>query len=120
MAEFNVRVLLVYMGAFDTPMATQTRLVAKPLDADYRDTTLKKYYEVFRNKAMVIKGDHKKAVKAIYEVVVGEGAGMSLARERQIVLGKDCAVRVDEVRQELEHMMEVCGGICNNVDIDAD
>ncbi|KAH8197578.1 hypothetical protein TruAng_008262 [Truncatella angustata] len=90
-AEFNVRVLLVYMGAFNTPMSTQVSLVREPLAADYRNTVLEKYYNVFKEKNMVVKGDHKKAVKAIYEVVVGEGVGAGLESEVQIALGKDCA-----------------------------
>ncbi|KAK6075756.1 retinol dehydrogenase 8 [Seiridium cupressi] len=117
-APFNVRVLLVYMGSFNTPMATKVSLAQKPLDPDYKGTMLDKYYEVFRSGTMKANGDHKKAVKAIYEVTVGEGIGVGREKEVQLVLGKDCAVRAVEVRDSLDHMMEVFGDVCNNVDID--
>lgn len=119
-AEFGVRVIVVYMGSFNTPMATSVNLVEKPLDPDYNGTTLEKYYNVFKSGNMPTKGDHKKAVKAIYEVVVGEGVGSGRQQESQMILGKDCAVRVGEVRQGLDHMMEEFGDICNSVDIDND
>ncbi|ETS85825.1 hypothetical protein PFICI_03850 [Pestalotiopsis fici W106-1] len=117
-ADFNVRVLLVYLGSFNTPMASHVNLAGKPLDADYDGTVLQKYYDVFKSKNMPIKGDHEKAVKAIYEVVVGEGIGAGCEKEVRMVLGKDCAVRVGEVQENLKHMMGVFGDICNNVNID--
>ncbi|KAF3012971.1 hypothetical protein E8E14_004168 [Neopestalotiopsis sp. 37M] len=117
-ADFNVRVLLVYMGSFNTPMSTNVNLAEKPLDPDYHGTVLQKYYDVFEAKNMPLKGDHKKAVKAIYEVVVGEGVGKGCEKEVRMVLGKDCAVRVGEVQENLQHMMDVFGDICNNVDVD--
>ncbi|KAH8673318.1 hypothetical protein BX600DRAFT_547084 [Xylariales sp. PMI_506] len=117
-AEFNVRVLLVYMGTFDTPMAKKGIMVKKPLDPDYLGTPVGQIYNTFNVGNIPVGGDHKKAVKAIYEVVVGEGVGKGKEKEVQMVLGKDCAVRVEEVKGALEHMMHVFGGICNNVDLD--
>jgi NAD(P)-dependent dehydrogenase (short-subunit alcohol dehydrogenase family) len=117
-AAFNVRVLDVYMGTFNTAMTTRVNLTDKPLDPDYRGTLVEKYYDLFKSRNMPAKGDHKKAVKAIYEVVVGEGIGVGKEKETQMVLGKDCAVRVQEVKESLGHMMDVFGHICNNVDID--
>lgn len=99
-------------------MPTKVNLVEKPLDPDYHGTTLSTYYEIFKSGTLQVKGDHKKAVKAIYEVAVGEGLGVGKEREVQMVLGKDCAVRVGEIQAGLEHMMEVFGDVCNNVDID--
>ncbi|KAI0129166.1 hypothetical protein BJ170DRAFT_362289 [Xylariales sp. AK1849] len=119
-AEFNVRVVLVYMGAFNTPMASSVQLIQAPLDADYQDSTVGKYFEVYNSGAFSdsIHGDHRKAVKAIYEVVIGEGVGAGKEKEVQMVLGKDCAVRVGEVRGKLDHMMDAFGEVCNNVDLD--
>ncbi|KAI1881633.1 hypothetical protein JX265_000459 [Neoarthrinium moseri] len=118
MKPFNVRVLLVYLGSFNTAMATKVDPVQKPLDPDYQGTVLQQFYDSFDSKTFVPKGDHKKAVKAIFDVVVGEGAGAGKEKEVQMILGKDCAVRLGEVRAGFDHMMDVFGEVCNNVDVD--
>ncbi|KAK8035433.1 hypothetical protein PG993_010428 [Apiospora rasikravindrae] len=117
-AEFGIRVLQVYLGSFDTPMGRSTRLVEQPLDPDYQNSMVGKTIDVFQSGQFQAKGDHKKAVRAIYDVVVGQEAGAGLGKEVQMVLGKDCAVRVIEVRDGLKHMMETFGDVCNNVDVD--
>lgn len=119
-AGFGVRVLLVYLGTFNTAMASHTNLVAKPLEPDYDGTVLQKFYDVFKAGNMPLKGDHVKAVRAIYEVAVGEGVGAGREKEVRMVLGKDCAVRVGEVQDSMKHMMDVFGDICHNVDVDED
>ncbi|KAK8031549.1 hypothetical protein PG990_001283 [Apiospora arundinis] len=117
-AEFGIRVLQVYLGSFNTPMGRSTRMVEKPLDAEYENSLVGKTIDVFQQGQFQPKGDHKKAVRAIYDVVVGEGAGAGLGKEVQMMLGKDCAVRAIEVRDGLNHMMETFGRVCNNVDVD--
>lgn len=116
-AEFGVRVLLVYMGAFNTSMAQSVRLVAQPLDADYADAAVGRTARVFSERSLRPTGDHEKAVKVIYDVALGQGVGKGLEKETQMVLGRDCAVRVGEVRDGLDHMMTVFGDACNNVDV---
>lgn len=118
-AEFGVRVLLVYMGAFNTPMAQSVPPVAQPLDADYADTAVERTVRVFAEGSLQPMGDHQKAVKAIYDVAMGQGVGRGLEKETQMVLGRDCAVRVGEVRDDLDHMMTVFDDVCNNVDLDS-
>jgi hypothetical protein len=71
---------------------------------------------VFASGAFTVRDDHHKAVRAIYDVVVSEDA--AVRAEVQMVLGKDCVTRVDQVRTGLEHMMDVFGDVCNNVDLD--
>ncbi|KAK8003533.1 hypothetical protein PG989_003252 [Apiospora arundinis] len=117
-AEFGIRVLQVYLGSFNTPMGRSTRMVEKPLDAEYENSLVSKTIDVFQQGQFQPKGDHKKAVRAIYDVMVGEGAGAGLGKEVQMMLGKDCAVRAIEVRDGLNHMMETFGRVCNNVDVD--
>ncbi|KAK7954242.1 Retinol dehydrogenase 8 [Apiospora saccharicola] len=117
-AEFGIRVLQVYMGSFDTPMGHATKLVEQPLDPDYENSMVGKTIGVFQSGQFQALGDHKKAVRAIYDVVVGEGAGAGLGREVQMMLGKECAVRAIEVRDGLNHMLETFGEVCNGVDLD--
>lgn len=116
-AEFGVRILLVYMGAFNTPMAQSVRPVARQLDADYTNTAVERTVQAFSECSLRPTGDHEKAVKAIYDVALGRGVGKGLEKETQMVLGRDCAVRVGEVRDGLDHMMTVFGDVCRNADM---
>jgi hypothetical protein len=64
-------------------------------------------------------GDKDKAMKAVDEVVVGEGAGAGREAERFLPLGTNMTARVVEVVQEyLAHGLEVFGDVTNNVNID--
>ena len=65
-----------------------------------------------------INGDKDKAMKAVYEVVAGEGAGAGCEAERFLPLGTDMTVRVKTVQDYLAHGLEVFGHITNNVGID--
>lgn len=118
MKDFKVRVLLVYLGSFNTPMVGKTEVAAKPLDPDYEGTTTAQYVDVLSTGNFVVNGDHVKATQAIYDVVVGEGVGKGHEDEIMIPLGVDMAARIGQTRERLDHAMEVFGDICNNVDID--
>lgn len=118
MSEFNVRVLLVYLGTFDTPMVGKVEPKSKPLEPDYEGTTTGKLYEIMNSGNFTVPGDHLKATKAIYDVVVGEGIGKGREKEMMLPLGVDMAVRAQEVRDSIIHMMDVFGDICNNVNIE--
>ncbi|KAI1136422.1 putative short-chain oxidoreductase [Hypoxylon sp. FL0543] len=118
MQEFNVRVLLVYLGTFNTPMVKKTRPRPEPLDPDYNGTVTGKMYDIMCSGNFHVPGDHLKATQAIYDVIVGEGIGKGHENEIMIPLGVDMAERLYEVRERLDHAMEVFGEICNNVGID--
>ncbi|KAI1333812.1 hypothetical protein F5Y15DRAFT_323213 [Xylariaceae sp. FL0016] len=117
MKDFNVRVLLVYLGTFNTEMLSKVNRVEHPLDADYQGTITKKNFDVLTTGDFAAPGDHEKAVQAIYDVIMGEGVGAGLDRELMIPLGVDMAERVKETQDRLTHMMDVFGDICNNVNI---
>ncbi|KAI1371311.1 putative short-chain oxidoreductase [Hypoxylon crocopeplum] len=118
MQDFNVRVLLVYLGAFNTPMVGKVNMVSKGLDPDYNGSLTAKYFEVLNSGNFEVRGDHIKACQAIYDVVVGQGVGKGREKEMILALGNDMAVRIGETRERLDHTMEVFGEICNNVNID--
>ncbi|OTA98273.1 hypothetical protein M426DRAFT_77066 [Hypoxylon sp. CI-4A] len=118
MQEFNVRVLLVYLGAFNTPMLSKTNPIAKPLDPDYEGTTTGNIYHAFNESVIKLFGDHMKASRAIYDAVVGEGIGKGREKEPVLPLGADMAKRIVETRERLDHSLEVYGDICNNVGFD--
>ncbi|KAI0377206.1 putative short-chain oxidoreductase [Hypomontagnella monticulosa] len=118
MLDFNVRVLLVYLGTFNTPMATHTHAISKPLNPDYDGTLTGQTFNVLRSGNFPLRGDHVKATQVIYDMVVGEGVGKGRENEIMIPLGVDMADRVNEARDRLNHAMEVFGDICNNVDVE--
>ncbi|KAL8840229.1 MAG: hypothetical protein Q9170_001436 [Blastenia crenularia] len=59
--------------------------------------------------------DKEKAVKAIYEVLVGEGVGEGRENERFLSLGRDISPRLKLVQDNIAHSVEVFGDVCNNV-----
>jgi hypothetical protein len=99
-------------------MSAAVQRQQRPLDPDYKDTVVEKLVTAFQSGNLPMLGDHKKAVKAIYEVVVGEGVGVGKEKEVQMVLGTDCAVRVQEVQEGYEHMMDAFGEVCHSVKLD--
>lgn len=114
-APFGVRTLTIQLGAFNTNMASAARLGSRPLPDDYKGSLVERVANVIAGGAFNPDGDHEKATRAIYEVVVGEGVGAGRESERMLPLGRDLAVRVGEVHDGLAHAMEVFGEVCNNV-----
>lgn len=66
----------------------------------------------------ITNGDKDKAMKAVYEVVVGEGVGKGMEGERFLPLGRDMTERIRGVRESLGHALEVWGSVTDNVHID--
>ncbi len=85
---------------------------------DYRGSVADNIMQHVQSGGYVSLGDKEKATKAIYEVVVGKGVGAGHEKESLLPLGTDLARRVGQVRDRLDHMMEVFGDVCMNVGID--
>ncbi|KAI1259671.1 NAD(P)-binding protein [Xylariaceae sp. FL1019] len=118
LADFDVRVLLVYLGSFNTPMIVSNTLVEAPLDSDYEGTTTGLVYNIIGKGTAKMPGDHVKACQAIYDVAMNKGWAKGLGNEIMLPLGVDMGVRVRETQDRLEHMMDVFGHICNSVNAD--
>jgi len=114
-AEFNVRVLIVSLGAFNTNMGNALTVGKNPMPEDYKDSVADKTIELLTSGKSEPDGDKEKAVKAIYDVVMGEGVGAGREGERSLPLGRDIAARVKQVQDQFAHSMEVFGDVCNNV-----
>ena len=114
-AEFNVRVLIVSIGGFNTNFANAVTVGQNPMPDDYKGSVVDKTLNIMGSGRFEPDGDKEKAVKAIYEVVVGEGVGAGREGERFLPLGRDLAARVKQVQDWHTHSMEVFGDICNNV-----
>ncbi|KAI0160166.1 hypothetical protein GGR57DRAFT_490457 [Xylariaceae sp. FL1272] len=118
LAEFGVRVLLVYLGGFNTPMIVSNTLIEAPLEPDYENKPTGLVYNSVGKGTAKMPGDHVKACHAIYDVAMNEGWAEGLGNEIMLPLGTDMGVRVKETQNRLEHMMDVFGSICNNVSVD--
>ncbi|KAI0814067.1 hypothetical protein GGR55DRAFT_676205 [Xylaria sp. FL0064] len=115
---FNVRVLLVYLGTFNTAMASSVKPISAPLEPDYVGTQTEMLFNMLHKGDFATPGDHLKACQAIYDVIMNEGFAKGLGNEIMLPLGSDLAGTVKRIQDRLEHMMEVFGDICHNVNLD--
>ncbi len=65
--------------------------------------------------ALAPNGDKDKAMQAVYETVVGEGSGAGHEAESFLPLGSDMTVRIQGLKDQLQHALEVFGGIAGGV-----
>ncbi|KAH8799701.1 hypothetical protein F5884DRAFT_714515 [Xylogone sp. PMI_703] len=114
-AQFNIRVLAVTPGTFNTNLGNAAVLSKTTLPEDYKNTMPDKVMKIMASGAFAPDGDKEKAVKVIYEVVVGEGVGAGHEDERFLPLGRDLSPRVKKTSELYAHSLEVFGEICNNV-----
>ncbi|KAL7930245.1 hypothetical protein V8C35DRAFT_330591 [Trichoderma chlorosporum] len=112
---FNIRVLTVLLGTFNTGMGDATILGQNPLPEAYKGSMSEKIMELMSTGKFAPNGDKDKAMRAVYEVVVGDGVGKSREAEKALPLGRDLAGRVQVLQDYLSHAMEVFGSVCNNV-----
>lgn len=117
-APFNVTTLTVILGVFNTNLGNSGEFGKAPLPDDYKGSTTEQMMQVIASGKFPFKGDKDKAMKAVYDVVVGDGSGKGHEAEGLLPLGSDMTVRVKGVRDDLNHSLEVFGEITNNVNID--
>ncbi len=84
-----------------------------PLPGDYKGSVSEQMIQSLKSGKTSINGDKDKAMKAVYNVVTGEGAGAGREAERFLPLGTDMTAR-----DYLAHSLEVFGDVTNNVNID--
>ncbi|KAI5928243.1 NAD(P)-binding protein [Camillea tinctor] len=117
-APFNIRVITVVLGTFNTNMLNSYVFGKTPLPEEYKDTVAGHIMSYIASGKVVPNGDKDKAAKAIYQLVVGEGFGAGKEAERLLPLGSDMTTRMTLVQDQLAHAKEVFGDITNNVGID--
>ena len=117
-AAFNVRALYISLGAFDTNMPAAAVAGEDKLDGDYSGTIVGKTISVMATNDWVPPGDHLKAANAIYQVVSGKETDerRGFGDEVHLVLGSDALKRVEEVRDKLQHTLDVFGDLARSVD----
>ncbi|KAI4090941.1 MAG: hypothetical protein LQ344_004469 [Seirophora lacunosa] len=117
-APFNIRALTVVLGTFNTNMGNAAVFSKNSLPDGYQGSFSEKMIQAISAGKVPMNGDKDKAMKAVYDVVVGEGAGAGHEAETFLPLGSDMTARVKGVQDALVHSLDVFGHVTNNVNVD--
>ncbi|KAI6087760.1 putative short-chain oxidoreductase [Hypoxylon rubiginosum] len=122
-APYNIRTLTVILGAFNTNMPKASVGGEKPLPQGYEGSPSELMLQFLSGTAKVSglafkMGDKEKAMKAVYEMVVGEGIGAGREAEQLLPLGFDMIARFKEVQESYGHALDVFEDIAGNVNLD--
>lgn len=118
MAPFGVRTLNVILGSFDTNFTTDLAITSTPFPEDYKNHLTSKVIGVLSAGDYAPAGDHKKAARVLYEMILGEGVGEGKEKETQMILGQDMWRSMEEVDKNTRHMMDTFKDTCNSVHLD--
>ncbi|KAI0842556.1 putative short-chain oxidoreductase [Hypoxylon sp. FL0890] len=117
-APFGIRTLTVTPGTFNTNMPSTPVIGKVPLPDDYKGSVAEQTMQMLCSGKFPVNGNKDKAMKAVYEVAVGEGVGKGHEAERLLPLGRDMTVRLNTVRDYLGHALEGFGEVCNSVSLE--
>ncbi len=106
--------MTVILGTFNTSLSDNAEY-DKDLPEDYKGSFAEKLMGARSGGTAVTNGDKDKAMKAVYEVVTGEGIGTGHEGECFLPLGTDMATRVKTVHGYLQHAQEVFGPLTSSV-----
>jgi hypothetical protein len=114
-AQFNIRVPTVVLGTFNTNFGNSIDWSKVVLPDDYKGSGADQMIQFLSSGKLKPNGDKDKAMKAFYNVVIGEGPGVGREAERFLPLGTDMATRVKMVQDYLAHSLEVFEEVTNSV-----
>ncbi|KAI0418778.1 NAD(P)-binding protein [Xylaria grammica] len=116
-SPFNIRVLTIVLGTFNTSMMNAYVFGKVPLPDDYKGTVAGQIMDYIGSGKIIPNGDKDKAMKAVYQLIVGEGFGVGKENEKLLPLGSDMTARMTLVQDQLAHAKEVFGEITNGVGV---
>ncbi|KAI2640881.1 putative short-chain oxidoreductase [Hypomontagnella submonticulosa] len=110
-APYNIRTLTVILGAFNTNMPNATTVGTAPLPEDYNGSISDLMFKFLSGTTdfpgpPLGMGDKEKAMKAVYEVIVGEGVGVGKEAETMLLLGTDMTARAKATQETFRHALE--------------
>ncbi|XDG04371.1 hypothetical protein ABKA04_003986 [Annulohypoxylon sp. FPYF3050] len=117
-APFGIRTLTVTLGTFNTGFIDATIVGKNGVPDAYKGSIAEQMVQIMSSGTLKPNGDKDKAMKALYEVIVGEGVGKGHEAERLLPLGSDMTVRLKTVQDYLGHALEVFGDVCNSVNLE--
>lgn len=115
---FNVRVLMVHLGAFSTGVWTNSPMSNEVLPDDYKGSATQQTMQLLSSGVLKPIGDKDKATKVLYEVVVGEGVGSGHDAERMLPLGADLKQRIEHVQGSPAHPTQVFVDVARSLNVD--
>ena len=117
-APYNIRALTVVLGTFDASMGPNAVYGKTPLPDDYKGSMSDTMIQYLKSGKVLINCDKDKAMKAVYELVVGEGAGKGKEAERFSPLGTNMTARVKTVQEYMANSLEVFADVTKDVSVD--
>jgi len=122
-AAFNIRTLAVICGTFNTHMGGESGplLGSVPLPDAYKGSTVERIQTMITDRVLAAQfanSDKDKGMKALFEVVTGDGVGKGREQEKFIPLGTDMATRVQGTRDAMAHALEVWADVTNGVGVE--
>jgi NAD(P)-dependent dehydrogenase (short-subunit alcohol dehydrogenase family) len=118
-AQFNIRALTVVLGTYNTNFGRAAAVGKTPIPDDYNGSMAVQMIQYVKAGIGKPNGDKDKAMRAVYDVVVGAGVGAGREAERFLPLGSDMTTRVQMVQDYLAHGIDAFKDITNNVGLDA-
>ncbi|KAI0538018.1 NAD(P)-binding protein [Xylaria digitata] len=116
-APFNIRMLTVLLGTFNTNMPNAFVFGKTPLPDDYKGTVAGQIMEYIGSGKIIPNGDKDKVMKTVYQLIAGDGFGVGKEQEKFLPLGADTTARITLVQDQLAHAKEVFGEVTNGVGI---
>ncbi|OJJ89360.1 uncharacterized protein ASPGLDRAFT_54022 [Aspergillus glaucus CBS 516.65] len=113
LTKILTKILAKEVAPFNIRTLTET-----PLPDDYKGTFTEQVQGLLLSGNISPKGDKDKSMKALYQVVVGEGVGEGYEVEKLLLLGSDMTPRLKGVQDYLGHALDVFGLMTNNVNVD--
>lgn len=89
MASFGIQVTIFDLGNVKTPILTGERLKYSPRSIDDYNDTMNRFHGIIDYLNDHQPGDPKKAVKAMADVIKGEGVAAEKAAPERLLLGTD-------------------------------
>lgn len=89
-----------------------------PLPDEYKGTVAGQIMDYIGSGKIIPNGDKDKAMKAVYQLIVGEGFGAGKEQEKFLPLGADMTARMTLVQDQLAHAKEVFGDVTNGVGVE--
>lgn len=117
-AQFNIRALTVVLGTYNTNFGRAAAVGKTPIPDDYNGSMAVQMIHYVKGGIGRPNGDKDKAMRVVYDVVVGAGVGAGCEAERFLPLGSDMTTRVQMVQDYLAHGIDAFKDITNSVGLD--
>ncbi|KAK8135977.1 hypothetical protein PG984_003917 [Apiospora sp. TS-2023a] len=114
--DFNVRMLNVNPGTFDTGMDKSLQYQAASVDASYEQKAVGKMLGYMKSGTAVLNGDVQKGVQAMYDVIMGVGPGEGHLNEPHLPLGVGAAYFVQGQAAAAQRTYAAFGELSKSVD----